>query len=125
MDLLRELIEDYKDEPLPLMEAISQSVRELKLLKKGGTVTNKMVKDFMKSNKKLVVASALNSLAAYAQYKTNARNTITLFASNPYERKMITKMVQDLVKGKQFKIHRQRWKDGGKYWELKKIKSGY
>jgi len=125
MELLREITEDYTSETIPIMEVISQSVKELKLMKKGGLVTDKMVKNFIKANKNLVNASAINSLAAYSQYKTNSRNTITLFAKNPYERRMITKMVQDLVKGKQFKIHRQRWKDGGKYWELKKIKSGY
>lgn len=125
MDLLKDIKEEYSENLIPIVEAISSAVRELKIMKKGGKITDKMVKNFMKSNTNLVTSAALHALSANKQYKTNRRNTISFFAKDAYERRMITKMVQDLVKGKRFKIHRVKWAQGGKYWELKKLKSGF
>ena len=125
MDLLREITEDYNCETLPLMEAISQSVKQLQLQKRGGKVTNKMIADFIKRNPKLTTAAAFNAVAAYQQYKTNKRNTVNLFAKSPYEKRMISRVVDAMTKSGQFKLHRTRYADGGKYYELKQIKIGF
>jgi len=125
MDFLREITEEYSTETIPLMEAISQAVKELKMMKKGGKVTNKMVKDFISKNPSLTTAAAINALAAYKQYKTNKRNTINLFAKSPYDKRMMTQMITQMLNSKQFKLTKSKYADGGKYWELQKVKSGF
>jgi len=125
MDLLQEITEDYSSDVVPLMEAISQSVRQLQLAKKGGKVTNKMVKDFINKNPKLTDAAAIDALAAYKQYKTNKRNTVTLFAKSPYDKRMVKRIVDSMIKSKKFKLHRSKYADGGKYYELKQVKIGF
>lgn len=125
MDFLQEITEEYNENVINLTEAISAAIKELKLTKNGKKINDKAVREFIKNNADLVNSSALQALSAFKMYKTNKRNTITLFAKDAYQRRMVTKMVQDLVKGKVFKIHRQKWSNGGKYWELQKIKSGF
>ncbi len=125
MELLKEVTEDYSAETLPLMEAISQSVKELKLMKKGGKVTNKMIADFVKKNPSLTAAAAVNAVSAYQQYKTNKRNTVKLFAKSPYEKRMIKRIVDSMIGSKKFKLHRTKYADGGKYYELKQVKIGF
>jgi len=125
MDLLRELTEEYSCETLPLMEAISQSIKQLHMQKRGGKVNNKMIANFIKSNPKLTTAAAVNAVAAYQQYKTNKRNTISLFAKEPYEKRMIRRVVDSMTKSGQFKLHRTRYADGGRYYELKQVKIGF
>lgn len=125
MDLLREIAEEYSSEVLPLMEAISQSVKQLQMQKRGGAVNNKMIADFIKSNPKLTAAAAVNAVAAYQQYKTNKRNTVNLFAKSPYEKRMIRRVVDAMIQSKQFKLHRTRYADGGRYYELKQVKIGF
>jgi hypothetical protein len=125
MDLLKEITEDYSCEIVPLMEAISQSVKQLHLQKRGGKVSNKMIADFIKSNPKLTTAAAIDAMASYEMYKTNKRNTVSLFAKDPYEKRMISKVVDSMTKSGKFKLHRCRYADGGKYYELKQIKIGF
>ena len=125
MDLLKEITQDYAEDTLPLMEAISKSVRELKMAKRGGKVSNKAIRDFMKSNPTLTQAAAINAIASYQQYKTNKRNTVTLFAKSAYDKKMIKRIVDSMTKSGQFKIHRTRYADGGRYYEMKQMKIGY
>ena len=125
MDLLKEITQDYAEDTVPLLEAITKSVRELKLAKRGGKVTNKAVRDFMSKNPTLTSAAAINALASYNQYKTNKRNTISLFAKTAYDKRMVKRIVDSMTKSGQFKIHRSRYADGGKYYELKQVKIGF
>lgn len=125
MKLLKEITEDYSEEVIDIMEAVGKSIRALKLMKKGGKVTNAQIRDFMKTNPSLTTAATINALSAYQQYKTNKRNTISLFAKTPYDRRMVKRMVDTMTKSGQFKIHRKRWADGGQYYELKQVKIGY
>ena len=125
MDFLQEITEEYSTETLPLMEAITQAVKELKLMKKGGKVSNKMVSDFIKKNPKLTAAAAMNAVAAHQQYKTNKRNTVSFFAKSPYDKRQITKIVDAMIDSKKFKLLRTKYAEGGKFWELKKIKAGF
>jgi len=62
MSLLKEITQDYAEDTVPLMEAITKAVRELKLAKRGGKVSNKSIRDFMKSNPTLTQAAAINAL---------------------------------------------------------------
>lgn len=125
MKFLKDITEEYNSDVVPIMEAISQSVKQLHLAKKGGKVTDKMVKDFIKKNPKLTDAAAINALAAYQQYKTNKRNTVTLFAKSAYDKRMVKRMVDSMIGSKKFKLHRSKYADGGKYYELKQIKIGF
>jgi hypothetical protein len=125
MDLLKEITQDYAEDTVPLLEAITKSVRELKLAKRGGKVTNKAVRDFMSKNPSLTSAAAINALASYNQYKTNKRNTISLFAKTAYDKRMVKRIVDSMTKSGQFKIHRTRYADGGRYYELKQVKIGF
>jgi len=126
MDLLKEITEEYLNiESINLMEAVSRSIRELKVAKRGKNITDKMVKDFMKSNSNLTMSASINALSAYSQYKTNRRNIVSLFATDAYSKRMTTKMVDAMVASKKFKIHRVRHVGNRKYWELKKLKSGF
>ncbi len=125
MEFLKEITEEYSVDAIPLMEAISQSIKELKLMKKGGKVTNKMIKDFVKANPSLTASAAMNAISAYQQYKTNKRNTVKLFAKSPYEKRMIKRVVDSMIDSKKFKLHRTKYADGGKYYELKQIKIGF
>lgn len=125
MDLLKDITQNYGEEAVPLMEAITKSVRELKLAKRGGKVSNKSIRDFMKVNPKLTQAAAINAMASYSQYKTNKRNTISLFAKSAYDKKMIRRIVDAMTSSGQFKIHRTRYADGGRYYEMKQMKIGF
>ena len=125
MDLLKDITQNYAEDTVPLLEAITKSVRELKLAKRGGKVSNKSIRDFMKSNPKLTSAAAINAMASYNQYKTNKRNTVSLFAKSAYDKKMIRRIVDAMTKSGQFKIHRTRYADGGRYYEMKQMKIGF
>ena len=130
MDLLREVMDvDTKvamDGAVPICEAISKAVKELKLMKNGKRVNDKAVRDFIKNNANLVNTSALKALAAHKQYKTNKRSTVSFFAKDAYEKRMVKTIVKSMIDSKQYKIHRQRYiPGGGRYYELLKIKSGY
>ena len=125
MDLLKDITQNYAEETVPLLEAITKSVRELKLAKRGGKVSNKSIRDFMKANPKLTTAAAINAMASYSQYKTNKRNTVSLFAKSAYDKKMIRRIVDAMTNSGQFKIHRTRYADGGRYYEMKQMKIGF
>lgn len=125
MELLKEILDSHQVEVVPLMEAISTAIKQLQMQKKGGRITNKQISDFIKKNPKLTTAAAINALAAYQQYKTNKKNTISLFAKSPYEKRMIRRVVDAMTKSGQFKLHRTRYADGGQYYELKQVKIGF
>ena len=125
MKFLKELNDDYSVDEVPLMEAISTAVKELKLMKNGKVMNNRAVKAFIKNNASLVNSSALKALSSYKQYKTNARNLISFHSTDAYSKKMMTKMVKTLTDSKMFKLHRTRYSGNNKYWEHKKIKSGF
>jgi len=125
MSLLKEITEDYSENPIDLMEALSMAVKELKLLKKGGKVSNSKIRAFIKKNPSLTQAATVSALASYNQYKTNKRNTLSLFAKTPYDKRMVKRMVDTMTKSGLFKLHRSRYADGGKYYEMKQVKIGY
>lgn len=127
MKLLKELIieENSTDDAINLMEAMSLSVKELNLIKKGKVLSDRELKKFMKSKNKLVTAAAIDALAKYAQMKTNRRNILKLFARTPYEKKMVKQIVDELIKTKLYKLYRKRYAEGGMYYELKRNKSGF
>lgn len=124
MKLLRELSQaDTKDVgALPLLEALEESIRSLQMQKNGGKVNNtvKGAKDFFKANPALVVGAATLALDAYGEYKKNKRNTIRLHAKTPYEKKMMTSIVDSLTKQGTFKVQRIKFEGGGKTWVLQR-----
>lgn len=123
MELLRELVSlDEQIDALPLLEALEESIRSLNMQKKGGKVKNtiKGAKDFFDKNPALVVGAAALAVDAYGNYKKNKRNTIRLHAKTPYEKKMMTSIVDALTKQGAFKMHRIKFEGGGKTWLLQR-----
>jgi len=125
MDFIKEITTEYTCEPVPIMEAITSAVKQLQLQKRGGKVSNKSINSFLKSNPSLTAAAAINALSAYQQYKTNKRNTISLFAKSPYEKRMIKTIVDSMTKTGKFKLHRTRYADGGRYYEMRQVRIGF
>lgn len=117
MDLLREIIE-YQEETINLAEAIEEAVKSLNLMKAGGKVMAKGAGQFFKANPGLVIGAAALALDARGKYKRNRRNTIRLHAKDPYERRMMTSIVDALTKGGKFKVKRAHFQGGGKTWVL-------
>lgn len=125
MDLLRELTQTEEEtDALPLTEALEESIRSLNMQHKGGKINAglKGAKDFFKANPALVVGAAALAVDAYGNYKKNKRNTIRLHAKTPYEKKMMTSIVDSLKKDGKFKIQRIKFEGGGKTWILQRGK---
>lgn len=124
MSLLKELSQLDEDavEALPLMEALEESIRTLQMQHKGGKVNPAIAgaKDFFKANPALVVGAAALAVGALGQYEKNKRNTIRLHAKTPYEKKMMTSIVDTLTKDQKFKVHRIKFEDGGKTWIIRR-----
>jgi hypothetical protein len=121
MDLLRELSTEY-DDVVPLTEALNEAVRELRLQKRGGVVKNTVrnASSFFRANPALTIGAATLALSAYSSYKKNKRNTLRLFAKDPYEKKMMTDVADMLTKSGKYALKKTKYADGGKYWELKR-----
>jgi len=106
---------------IPLVEALEESVRELKLRKAGGAVKNSAVdlKGFFKDNKNLVGDAAVLALSSFNEYRKHRRDTIKLHAKSAYDKKMMTSIVDALKNSGKFKVQRIKFEKGGKSWILK------
>jgi len=126
MDLLRDLIE-IKSDHVPIMEAL----RSLELIEentRGGKIVPRAIKGakaFFNANPSMVVGAAAMAVGAYAQYKRNKRNTITLHAKDAYERRMMTSVVDALTKQNAFRVVRTKFSGGGKSWQLKRVGASF
>lgn len=123
MDLLRELVQPEIEEidALPLMEALEEAVRKMNLSHRGGlTKAVGGAKEFFKKNPGLTVGAAAMAVSAFGAYEKNKRNTIRLHAKTPYEKKMMTSIIDALQKGGQFKVQRIKFEGGGKTWLLRR-----
>ena len=125
MELLRELaepvIEKEEVEAIPLMEALEEAVRNLGLSSPGGlTKAVGGAREFFAKNPALTVGAAAMAVAAFGQYQKNKRNTIRLHGKTPYEKKMMTSIVDALQKEGKFKVHRIKFEGGGKTWILRR-----
>lgn len=127
MSILRELTTEYFDEPLPVIEALTEAVKELSFKqRKGGPI--KGLKDaagLYAKNKGLAVKSITKAVNAYANSKeTTLRHTVKLFAKSPYEKRLVKDIVDAMTKG-DYKIYKTSYKNGGKHWELRKKSGAY
>ena len=126
MDLLTELTTEYTDEPINLCEALEEAVALAHTSRnsKGGAIKSKIkgAANFFKKNPGLTIGAATLALDSYTKYKANKRNTVKLFAKDAYERKMMTSVVDAMTKTGRFKVVKQRYAGGGKYWVLKRLK---
>ncbi len=122
MTLLNELQEDYNDEYVPLMEALEEAIAVMNSRTRGGAIKSKIAgaAKFFSANKGLTIAAATLALDSYSKYRANKRNTIKLFAKDAYERKMMTSVVDAITKGGKFKVVKQKYAEGGKFWVLKR-----
>jgi len=120
--MLRELVQQDEVDALPLMEAIEESLRDLHLQKRGGTVQSAIqgAKDFFRANPLLVTGAAALAVDAYMQYKKNKRNTIRLHAKTDYEKRMMTSIVDALTKEGTYAPPKIKFEGGGKTWILKR-----
>ena len=89
---------------------------------RGGMIRKGLGKasKFMRANPALVVGAAALAVAAHGACKRNKRNTISLFAKDAYERRMMTSIVDALTKGGKFRVVRTKFSGGGKSWILKR-----
>lgn len=90
---------------------------------RGGMIRKGMAKagKFMNANPSLVVGAAALAVAAHGAYKRNKRNTISLFAKDAYERRMMTSIVDALISQNKFRVVRTKFQQGGKSWILKRV----
>lgn len=127
MGILTELITEYSDEPLPVVEALTEAVKKVAVKPtKGGLV--KGVKDaagFYAKNKGLAVKAITNAVDAYSRSKSvTLRHTIKLHAKSPYEKSMVKDIVDSMVKTGDYKVYKSSYKAGAKFWELRRTKGG-
>lgn len=122
MSILNELTEEYTDDIVPLAEALEEAVATMNARGKSGFIKSgiKGAAGFFKKNPAVTVAAATLALDQYTKYKANKRNTIKLFAKDAYEKKMMTSVVDAIVKGGRFKVVKTKYAQGGKYWVLKR-----
>jgi len=125
MEMLRELItiNEINQPPVPFFQALNEAVKELEMAKVGGKVTFKDASDFFKANPSLAILGGALALSAYHAYKRNKRNTIHLFATDAYERRMMTDIVDALTKNSLFKVQLIKHHSGGKSWLLKRVRA--
>lgn len=121
MSLLRECLELNEEhiDALPLLEKLDESIKSLKLQKKGGLVNAKGVRDLFKANPKLVTKAATLAINGLNDYNKYLRKTIKLHAKSAYDRKMMTSIVDSLKGSGKFKIWRVKYEGGGKTWVLR------
>jgi len=117
MDLLRNLYQEHEE--VHLMEALEEAFIGAS---KSGKISGafKTAKDFFTKHPGLTIAAAVTAVDTYAKYKQSQRNTIKLFARDPYEKKMMTDIVDSLTKQGSFKVVKIAHTDGGKAWVLKR-----
>ena len=119
MDLLRDLvIGDEENDFFPLTEALEEAVKQWGQNKKGGIIGGAQA--LFKSNPSLIAGAGALAILAHKAYRKAKRNTIQLHAKSPYERKMMTSVVDALTKSGSFKVKRIRFEGGGKSWTLKR-----
>ena len=123
MELLQELVKDNDVEVIPLAEAINEAIRSLSMQHRGGQVKSavKGAAGFFAKNPALTDAAGALAMDALDQYKRNKRNTIRLFAKDPYEKRMMTDIVNMMTKSGKFKLRKTKYADGGVYWELRRL----
>jgi len=124
--MLRELILEDENSwgSLPIVDLINESVRLLQLQKNGGKVTPniKGAEAFFKGNPKLVASAASMALSAYMEYNKNKRHTLKLHARSPYEKKMVTSVVDAMCDSGEYKVKKIQFGTGGaKTWVLRKV----
>jgi len=119
MELLKECYEltQEKVDAIPLMEMVEESIKKLSLQKNGGLIK---MKDFYTANPGLVKGAAVMALSSTKHFKNNFRNTIKLHAKKPYEKRMMTTIVDALKDSGKFKLQRINFEGGGKTWVLKR-----
>ena len=95
-----------------IVSAINESVKDIMKLQLS------RANNFIAKNPILTATAA--SMALHA-YNKNKRNTIRLFAKDPYEKRMMTDIVNTLTKQGKFKLQKTAYADGGQSWILKKV----
>ena len=125
MNLLQELTnETVADDVIPIMEAIRVVCSNLLIegrSHRAGKYNPKGSSDFFNSNTKLVVGAAAMAISSHRAYQKNKRATFTFHAKDAYERRMITRIVDSMVKSKKFKIARTKFQGANKTWVMKPI----
>lgn len=113
MELLQELASDGS---VDLTQALNESVCTLT----EGKFKN--AKSLYRKQPGLVIQAAKGGVAAYNRsVNASNRNTIKLYAKDPYERKMMTRIVKELTKGGEYKVVKTKYNDG-QHWELKRMR---
>lgn len=124
MKLLQELsLESTSTEGdhIRIVEAVEAACSFLMENQSGGKVTPKGGRSFFNANPGLVAGAAAMAINAEHQYRRNLNMTFTLHAKDPYERRMITSIVDALASSKKYKIKHTRYTNHGKTWVLQPV----
>ena len=111
MSLLRELT---TESCVDLTQALNEAISDLTDGK------YKSARLLYEMNPGLVIQSAKKGVAAYNKsVHASNRNTIKLYAKDPYERRMMTKIVKELTKSGKYLVSKTKY-NNGQHWELKR-----
>lgn len=120
MKLLKELTTIEQDtDTINLCEAINESLKTLKLASKGKKIVPKDAKDFFKKDPRLAIAVAASAVDAYSKLKVDInKSTLSLFAGDAYERKLVKDVVDILAKSGKYRVRRMRYANNGQFWDM-------
>lgn len=120
MKLLKELTTFEPDtDTINLCEAINESLKTLKLASKGKRIVPKDAKDFFKKDSRLAIAVAASAVDAYSKLKVDInKSTLSLFAGDVYERRLVKDVVDLLTKSGKYKVRRMRYASNGQFWDM-------
>lgn len=114
MDLLRELTTD-QETGADLTRALNEAVDALT---EG---RHKTAASLYSKRPGMVIQAAKGGVNAYNKsVNASNRNTVKLYAKDPYERKMMTKIVKELTKNGEYKVVKTKY-NNGQHWELKRV----
>lgn len=112
MELLRELT----DNSIDLTKALNECIDTLT---EGKHTTTSL----WQKKPGLVIQAAKRGVAGYnKKVHASNRNTIRLYAKDPYERKMMTGIVKELTKSGKYKVTKTKY-NNGQHWELKRVRT--
>ena len=121
MDTLRALLE-FEDDHINLVEALDEAINAVKQTKpRFIKPAIKGAKDLFTKNPGLTIAAAAVAVDAYDKYRRNKRNTISLFAKDAFEKRMMKDVVDSLTQSGKFKLKHTKYAHGGQYWVLKRV----
>ena len=107
------LLQELSDNSVDLTQALNESIKQI-------TDGHHNTKSLYEQLPGLVIQAAKGGVAAYNKsVHASNRNTIKLYAKDPYEKRMMTKIVKELTKSGKYYVTKTKY-NNGQHWELKR-----